>query len=93
MHARLALAGLKAYVYGGARFYHFGSRTIKSDSDLWIANSRTFPQNQAYFLKKWGHPIVNDVARMREVYYKTPYNDPNQPLSYIKHEPIIKGGE
>jgi len=82
MHARLALANLKALVYGGARFFHFGSRTIKSDTALWQENTKTFPQNQQYFLDKWGHPIVGDVNRMREVYFKTPYNEPDKPLSY-----------
>src|SRR5581483_1288038 len=57
MHARLALANKKAVVYGGARFFHFGSRTIKSDHDLWNKNSVTFPKCQEYFLNKWGHPV------------------------------------
>ena len=74
-HARMALAGQKAYIYGGARFYHFGSRTIKSDSNEWQKNTVTFPKNQEYFLEKWGHPPVNEVEKMREVYYKTPYNE------------------
>ena len=82
MHARIALAGYKAYIYGGARFYHFGSRTIKSDTELWVKNQQTFPKNQQYFLEKWGHPIVNDVERMREVYWKHPYNEKDKPLSY-----------
>jgi hypothetical protein len=82
MHARLVLAGLKAYVYGGARFFHFCSRTIKSDRELWNKNTRTFPQCQLYFLEKWGHSMVNDVDRMREVYYKHPYNEEDKPLSY-----------
>lgn len=83
MHARLALANKKAYIYGGARFYHFGSRTIKSDGELWRANSQTFPKNQQYFLDKWGHPIVNEVDEMRQVYFKTPYNS-GKSLSYWK---------
>lgn len=74
MHYRIILAGQKAYVYGGARFFHFGSRTIKSDVELWNKNSVTFPKNQQYFLDKWGHPVVGDVERMKEVYYKTPFN-------------------
>lgn len=83
MHARIALANKKAYIYGGARFFHFGSRTIKSDSELWRSNSQTFPANQTYFLEKWGHPIVNDVNKMREVYYKSPYNS-GKALSFIR---------
>jgi GT2 family glycosyltransferase len=82
MHARLALAGLKAYVYGGARFFHFGSRTIKSDNELWQKNGQTFPKNQQYFLEKWGHPTVNNVEDMRTIYFKTPFNNPDYLLSY-----------
>lgn len=82
MHARLALANKQALIYGGARFYHFGSRTIKSDQELWQANGQTFPKNQQYFLEKWGHPVVGNVDQMRQLYYKTPYNEPDKPLSY-----------
>lgn len=75
MHARLALGGFKAYIYGGARVFHFGSATIKNDFELKRKNDQvTFPINQQYFLEKWGHPPVNEVDKMREVYYKTPYN-------------------
>lgn len=83
MHARLALANKKAYTYGGARFFHFGSRTIKSDRLLWDKNKVTFPKNQQYFLDKWGVPPVNEVDEMRKVYYKTPYNS-GKPLSFWK---------
>lgn len=82
MHARLALANKKAFVYGGSRFYHFGSRTIKSDQEEWQKNTQSFPKNQQYFLDKWGHPPVGDVEKMREVYYKTPYNEPDKDLRY-----------
>jgi GT2 family glycosyltransferase len=84
MHARLALADKRAYIYGGARFYHFGSRTIKSDQEEWQKNTVSFPKNQQYFLEKWGHPPVNEVAKMREVYFKHPYNEADKPLSYWK---------
>jgi hypothetical protein len=86
MHARLALAGLKAFRYGGARFFHFGSGTIKSDRELVKKNTSTLLQCQLYFLEKWGHQSVNDVERMREVYYKHPYNEKNKPLSYWRHD-------
>lgn len=82
MHARIALANKKAYIYGGSRFYHWGSRTIKSDRKLWDRNSQTFPRNQQYFLTKWGHPPVNDVNQMREVYFKNPYNEPGKNISF-----------
>ena len=82
MHARLALGDLKAYGYGGARFYHFGSRTVKSDSILANKNFRLILQNQLYFFQKWGHLTVNYVEQMRKVYYRHPYNEADKPLSY-----------
>jgi GT2 family glycosyltransferase len=81
-HGRMGLANQKAYIYGGARFYHFGSRTIKSDHDEWAKNTVTFPRNQQYFLDKWGHPPVNEVELMRQVYFKHPYNESDKPLNY-----------
>jgi GT2 family glycosyltransferase len=82
MHARLALAELKAYSYGGARFYHFGSRTVKSDRALVNKNLQLVLQSQLYFFQKWGHLTVDYVEQMREVYYKHPYNEEDKPLSY-----------
>jgi len=85
MHARLVLAGLKAYAYSGARFFHFGSRTVKSDGEIVNKNRVAFLQCQLYFAEKWGHSVVNDVERMKEVYYKHPYNEKDKPLSYWRH--------
>ena len=82
MHARLTLAGLKAYGYGGAKFYHYGSQTLKSDKDLKQENARTYPKCQLYFLGKWGHRMVDSVDEMRQVYFKHPYNKEDNPLSY-----------
>ena len=84
MHARLTLAGLKAYGYGGAKFYHYGSQTLKSDRDLTLKNTRTYPKCQLHFLEKWGHGMVDDVEQMRQVYFKHPYNEKDKPLSYWK---------
>jgi GT2 family glycosyltransferase len=82
MHARIILAGLKAYAYGGAKFYHYGSQTIKSDQDLQSKNARTYPKCQLYFLEKWGHSMVNDVEEMRGAYFGHPYGEEDKPLSY-----------
>ena len=82
MFTRLVFAGKKAYKYGGARFFHYGSRTIKSDEALLKNNSRTHSKCQLYFLEKWGHSMVEDVEQMREVYFKHPYNEADKPLSY-----------
>jgi GT2 family glycosyltransferase len=82
MHARIVLSGLKAYAYGGAKFFHFGSQTIKSDQELLGKNARTYPKCQLYFLEKWGHSMVNDVEQMRGAYFGHPYDEEDKPLSY-----------
>jgi hypothetical protein len=82
MYTRLLLAGKKAYKYGGARFFHFGSKTIKSDEKLLKNNSRTHSKCQLYFLEKWGHPMIEDVEQIKAVYFKHPYNEGDKPLSY-----------
>gem|GEM_PF-1311886 len=89
MHARLVLAGFKAYGYGGAKFYHHGSQTIKSDQELQSKNAKTYPKCQLYFLEKWGHRMVDDVERMREVYFKHPYGEEDKPLSYWRQPSSI----
>lgn len=82
MHARLSLANKKAYIYGGAKFYHKRSNTIKTDAELWNKNANTFPKNQKYFEEKWGSKPVNTPEEMRVVYFKHPFNQEDKPLSY-----------
>jgi hypothetical protein len=89
MHARLVLAGLKAYSYGGAKFFHFGSLTIKSDHDLQSKNAKTYPKCQLYFLEKWGHLMVDDVEQMCGAYFWHPYNEEDKPLSYWRQPPSL----
>jgi GT2 family glycosyltransferase len=92
MHYRLTLAGQKCYTYGGSRFFHFGSRVIKSDRELWEKNKITFPKVQQYFLNKWGHPVVNEVNEMKKVYFPTPFNDPAKDYKWWPDiaEPVTK---
>jgi hypothetical protein len=82
MHARIVLADLKAYAYGGAKFYHYGSQTIKSDPNLQSKNAQTYPKCQLYFLEKWGHPMVDNVEQMTKAYFKHPYGEEDKPSSY-----------
>jgi GT2 family glycosyltransferase len=82
MYTRLLFAGKKAYKYGGTRFFHFGSQTIKSDEVLLKNNSRTHSRCQLYFLEKWGHPMIEDVEQIKRFYFKHPYNEVDKPLSY-----------
>lgn len=81
-HARIALDNKKAVVYGGARFYHFGSRTINSDPILREEMPPLFRNNEKYFIDKWGTKNVPEVDDMRKVYWKHPYNEEDKPLSY-----------
>jgi hypothetical protein len=82
MHGRLVLAGKKAVVYGGARFYHFASATLRYDAELQAKSHARFEANRAYFAEKWGHLPVNEPAEMRRVYYQHPYDEGDKPLSY-----------
>lgn len=54
MHNRILRAGFKAGKTASSVFYHFGSRTIKSDDTLNIQNAHTYEQAREYFKKKWG---------------------------------------
>lgn len=54
MHNRILRAKLKAYKTASAVFYHYGSRTIKVDDDLFLQNKVTYEDNRQYFIKKWG---------------------------------------
>lgn len=54
MHNRILRAGYKAGKTATAMFYHFGSRTIKSDTDLSIHNAATYEECRNYFKRKWG---------------------------------------
>lgn len=75
MHWRIVLAGQKAVGYEGARFYHYGSRTIHSDPDLLQQNHRTHEANNRYFVMKWGDkpPTAADPF-LTEKMYRTPFN-------------------
>ena len=81
-HARIALANQKAYVYGGARFFHFGSQTLASDESLREDMAKLGGANGRYFVEKWGHGIVNEVDDMRRLYFPTPYNEADKPLNF-----------
>lgn len=77
-HARIALAGEKALCCGDAPYYHHASGTAKCNPDLAREIGRNHELNKAYFRRKWGRNHVNHVDEMRELYFKTPFNDPNK---------------
>lgn len=66
MHNRILRANLKALKTARAWFYHYGSRTIHVDENLFRSNGTTYEKNKAYFTQKWGwnpqdnSPVEND---------------------------------
>lgn len=75
-HARIALAGEKAICCGDAPYYHYASGTVKGNPELAGEIGKNHDLNKAYFRRKWGMNHVNHVEEMRELYFKTPFNDP-----------------
>lgn len=52
---RIYRLGFRAVKVNRAKFYHYGSRTIKVDDELHIKNKRTYERAREYFKKKWGY--------------------------------------
>lgn len=75
MHWRIVLAGYKAVGYEGARFFHYGSRTIHSDPVLLQANHKSHDANDKYFVRKWGDkpPTAADPF-LTEKMFRTPFD-------------------
>jgi len=82
MHARICLVNKKAVNYGGARFFHYGSRTVNSDMEYREKMPPMFRANAEYFKTKWGITPVHEPDEMREKYWKHPYNEEDKVLSY-----------
>ncbi len=77
-HYRIVLSGNRAAKTASARFYHFGSRTIKVDDELNRNNKRTYEYNREHLKSKWGidfHGVGFDPPEeMLKFGYKHPYN-------------------
>jgi len=54
-HQRLLVNGFRASKTATALFYHYGSRSIGVDNDLFISNRKTYEINRTYFMRKWGY--------------------------------------
>ena len=80
LHYRILLSGNKAAQTEMARFYHYGSRTIRVDETIALENVRTYEENRKYLKKKWGidlhakgyHP-PEDILKEENI-YKHPFN-------------------
>ena len=80
-HYRILLSGNKAVKVSKARFYHYGSRTISVDDDIFAINRRTYEENREYIKKKWNtdfhqkaHHPPEEILKEKDI-YKFPFND------------------
>ena len=77
-HTRILLSGNKAGKTEAAKFYHYGSRTIKVDESLYDQNKRSYEDNRHYLEKKWGFDFHGKMfvppEKVLELAYKTPFN-------------------
>lgn len=83
-HYRILLSGNKASKASKSRFYHYGSRTISVDDDLFSANRRTYEENRDYIRRKWNtdfhqkaHHPPEEILKEKDI-YKYPFNDINK---------------
>ncbi|MFA5013946.1 MAG: glycosyltransferase [Actinomycetota bacterium] len=80
MHYRIILSGNKAGKTNRAKFYHYGSRTIKVDEDLYSKNVRTYEANRDYIRRKWNTDFHQKAYHPPEMIlkekgiYKTPFD-------------------
>ena len=78
-HYRILLSGNKAAKTGSAKFYHYGSRTIKLDHELERHNVITYEKNRAYLKEKWGFDphghVFEPPEEMLKVGYSYPFNN------------------
>jgi len=74
MHYRIKLASEMAIVYGGARFWHVGSGTIRYDQQLSNYISTAHMNNDIYFARKWGRKPLTANPEHTEGMYTIPFN-------------------
>lgn len=81
-HQRILLAESNGIDITGVRinraiFFHYGSRTIKSDGQLEMENTYSYEKNREYYAKKFGYDSHGKVPTNEErvkLSYKTPFN-------------------
>jgi GT2 family glycosyltransferase len=77
-HARIALLGERAVSYNRAPYFHYASQTLRQNVDIAPEIQQRHARNNEYFCRKWGRLPVGDVEAMRQLYFNTPYNDPQR---------------
>jgi hypothetical protein len=78
-HQRILMAGFDALRCNEALFYHYGSRTIKSDEQLEMENVHSYEGNRKYFKDKWGydsHGMVPTNLERVKLAHLYPFNKP-----------------
>lgn len=84
MNRRMRLAGDEQVVIDCTSVKHERSASIKRP-DIERENARTWAENRAYYLQKWGNPLPDaDLCGATPLQYETPFGDPSLPLSYWK---------
>ncbi len=78
-HYRILLSGSKAGKTNAAKFYHYGSRSIKVDEELFDKNKRSFEDNKIYVQSKWGvnfeGKVYDPPEKILEDGYKYPFDN------------------
>jgi uncharacterized protein (DUF736 family) len=79
-HYRIILSGNKSAQTETARFYHYGSRTIKVDEAIALENVTNYEENRKYIKSKWntdfhqkGYHPPEDILKEKDI-YKHPFN-------------------
>lgn len=84
MHYRILLSGNKAGKTNLAKFYHYGSRTIKTDDKVFDVNKKTYESNRNYIRSKWNldfhGKVFSPPEEILKVGYKHPFNNVNKTL-------------
>jgi GT2 family glycosyltransferase len=83
MAARMALAEEDSTSLDCASYFHYGSKTTIENPRLQEIIHDAFRRNKEYFVKKWGCEPLGDVPKMREQYYKYPFNDYSRDITNI----------
>lgn len=66
-HRKINMNGCRAIATSKAKFFHYGSATIKNDIELSRTNGSTFMNNKQEYIKEWGGEIGKET-------FATPYN-------------------
>lgn len=81
MQVRIVKSGHRAVRCTTSKFFHYGSTTLNSDSQMRAVHPPQFGANEAYFIQKWGNRVLNTFDEILNQMYKTPFNIPDRELN------------